>query len=248
MTSPREARRASKGSLRSFKLIVVLKEPHAFHSRVRNRRQPGLAGKLQTVRHTHFHTERPAEGHLRHRCPRMGQPGKFQDQRAKKCTIHELEMASGSQVAIRSGSISGEGGIRSTPSTQVRERVVVLTQLPIWQGVALLLLLTVLYGRLVLSGILLSTLSAHVNSSDATAAGRTTLSRLRARRRDSPLDPISAFIGASYSRYSSDLQDASSISQQQRKCQEKAALDGITILSELEFADEAVSGTKRERD
>src|SRR5262245_18828356 len=45
-------------------------------------------------------------------------------------------------------------------------------------------------------------------------------------------------IGASYARFSSDLQDASSISQQQRKCRERATQDGITILPELEFFDE----------
>jgi DNA invertase Pin-like site-specific DNA recombinase len=54
-------------------------------------------------------------------------------------------------------------------------------------------------------------------------------------------------IAASYSRYSSDLQDSSSISQQQRKCRERAAQDGNTIPPDLEFADEAVSGTKRNR-
>ena len=51
----------------------------------------------------------------------------------------------------------------------------------------------------------------------------------------------------SYSRFSSDLQRDDSISDQQRKCHEKAATNGHTILSDFEFHDEAVSGTKRDR-
>jgi len=57
-----------------------------------------------------------------------------------------------------------------------------------------------------------------------------------------------AGIAASYSRYSSDLQDASSIDQQRRRCREAASRNGQSIPSELEFADEAISGTKRDRD
>jgi DNA invertase Pin-like site-specific DNA recombinase len=56
-----------------------------------------------------------------------------------------------------------------------------------------------------------------------------------------------AAVAASYSRYSSDLQDASSIAQQQRQCRERAQQNGHSIPPELEFADEAVSGTRRDR-
>jgi site-specific DNA recombinase len=55
-------------------------------------------------------------------------------------------------------------------------------------------------------------------------------------------------VGASYSRYSSDLQDDSSIDQQQRKCRDKAAQDKVPVDRALEFADAAVSGTKLRRD
>jgi len=72
--------------------------------------------------------------------------------------------------------------------------------------------------------------------------------RPRSRRRKSSSGSAPSTIAGSYSRYSSDLQDASSITQQQRKCREKALQDGMTILLELEFADEAISRTKRERD
>lgn len=55
-------------------------------------------------------------------------------------------------------------------------------------------------------------------------------------------------IAASYSRYSSDMQDESSIVQQQRECRKKAELNGHTIKPDLEFSDSAVSGTKLDRD
>jgi DNA invertase Pin-like site-specific DNA recombinase len=55
-------------------------------------------------------------------------------------------------------------------------------------------------------------------------------------------------VAASYARFSSDLQDASSIAQQRRKCRDKAAEHGHAIPPALEFADEAVSGTRRDRD
>jgi site-specific DNA recombinase len=53
---------------------------------------------------------------------------------------------------------------------------------------------------------------------------------------------------ASYSRYSSDLQNESSIETQQERCREAAARDGKTISPELEFADRAVSGTMLDRE
>lgn len=76
------------------------------------------------------------------------------------------------------------------------------------------------------------------------------LAACRPRRKDSDdtdrndLSPIAA----SYSRYSSDLQHAASIVDQQRRCRERAEHDGFRIEPELEFADEAVSGTKSDRE
>lgn len=55
-------------------------------------------------------------------------------------------------------------------------------------------------------------------------------------------------VAASYSRYSSDRQDESSITDQQRICRERAEDDGFQILPKCEFFDEAISGTKRKRD
>lgn len=71
------------------------------------------------------------------------------------------------------------------------------------------------------------------------------------RRRDGrpsaapPIDP--SVPSASYSRFSSDMQRDESISDQQRKCHEKAGANGHMISPDLEFSDEAVSGTKRHR-
>lgn len=67
--------------------------------------------------------------------------------------------------------------------------------------------------------------------------------RTRRRRRRDPLDA-----SASYSRYSSHLQEDTSIAQQQERMQGFAEKEGRSISAELEFADEAISGTKRYRD
>jgi hypothetical protein len=55
-------------------------------------------------------------------------------------------------------------------------------------------------------------------------------------------------IGASYARFSSDLQDQASVADQQRTCRQRAQKDGLQIPPELEFADEAISGTKADRE
>jgi DNA invertase Pin-like site-specific DNA recombinase len=52
---------------------------------------------------------------------------------------------------------------------------------------------------------------------------------------------------ASYSRYSTNLQDERSLDQQQNRCRGKAAQLGMAISSELEFSDAASSGTKHDR-
>ncbi len=72
------------------------------------------------------------------------------------------------------------------------------------------------------------------------------MSGARGRRRGTI--PGLALVAASYARFSSELQDDSSIDQQQRKCREKATQNGHTIREDLEFFDHAVSGTKRDRE
>ena len=68
----------------------------------------------------------------------------------------------------------------------------------------------------------------------------------RGRRESAP--SASGTTAASYSRYSSDLQDVSSIEQQKRKCREAAQSNGHDLRPEFEFKDEAVSGTRIDRD
>ncbi|MBX7103671.1 MAG: recombinase family protein, partial [Gemmataceae bacterium] len=63
------------------------------------------------------------------------------------------------------------------------------------------------------------------------------------RRRGQTTDKRAAF----YARFSSDLQDASSIEQQFRKCREAAEANGHLILPALEFRDDAISGTRGDR-
>lgn len=63
-----------------------------------------------------------------------------------------------------------------------------------------------------------------------------------------PRHPGGGNRAASYARYSCDLQREESIADQRRKCRECAERNGHQLLAELEFADEAVSGTKLQRD
>ena len=77
------------------------------------------------------------------------------------------------------------------------------------------------------------------------ASTRTGRSR-KARRSGEP--PIDCSVrAASYARYSSDRQSDKSIVDQQRECREHAERHGHEISPGLEFVDEAISGTKRDR-
>ena len=112
--------------------------------------------------------------------------------------------------------------------------------------------LRVVYGYLALFGIVLSTVSAHRFDGFRPAAAlppKRESRRVYASRRD-PEDlsaPEPGEISASYSRFSSDLQRDESITGQQLKCREFAIPSGHYIAPELEFADYAISGTKRDR-
>ena len=70
--------------------------------------------------------------------------------------------------------------------------------------------------------------------------------RCKARRAgELPID--SSIRAASYSRFSSDHQSDKSIVDQQRECRDHAERHGHEISPDLEFVDEAISGTKRDR-
>jgi hypothetical protein len=139
-----------------------------------------------------------------------------------------------------------ECGIRSTPFSHPRPLQSFAAQRSFLQWFALLWLVVVLAGHLPLLGIGLSTISAHPSSSDSPAApALTTLHNSRRRREHMDGQDVPC---ASYSRYSTDNQREESITDQQRQCRERAAsTNGHQISPELEYADEAISGTKLHR-
>lgn len=61
------------------------------------------------------------------------------------------------------------------------------------------------------------------------------------------VEPDSRPVAASYAGYSSNLQDDSSLRDQQRECRQQADSLGYRIPEELEFEDGAISGTKLHR-
>jgi len=146
----------------------------------------------------------------------------------------------------------GERGIRSgrfsQPARQPRFETKPLGRLQL----AVFRLLPVIYGCLALVGIGFSTFSAQRPDARFAAAliGSVSIAPSCGRRRNrkAEADAINQDVAASYARYSSDQQDARSIPDQQRHCRERAERDGNRILDDLQFADEAVSGTKLERD
>ncbi len=102
----------------------------------------------------------------------------------------------------------------------------------------------VICGCLASSGILSSTNPAQPGSVNIVAGGP----RVRARRRSGEQAYTQAgVIAASYSRYSSDQQDPSSIEQQQRKCRDASVANAHDLRAEFEYADHAVSGSRPDR-
>ena len=115
-------------------------------------------------------------------------------------------------------------------------------------------LLAVLSGYLGLIGTGHSTVSVHSGelyfgprhgSSAALACGQLAYCRPR-EEEDYDLQAVQPG-AASYSRFSSKLQDERSIADQQRKCRDRAVMDGWEIPPHFEFADEAISGAKHDR-
>ena len=154
--------------------------------------------------------------------------------------------------------MSGEGGIQSAPILQVLFLLGLARQRLSRQRFAFTWLMLVVYGCLGAFGIGFSTVSvqstpAPSESCPAPSADPQDL-RPRSRRRrrktaDSSGDGENSELQAgSYARFSSDLQRDASIDDQRRKCREAAQRNGHQILADLEFSDEAVSGTKLKRD
>ena len=115
-----------------------------------------------------------------------------------------------------------------------------------WKALTAFLLVLVITVRCVSFGNRLSTVSAQfADIASSAQGGRSTAAKRRRRR---VTDSEVSAIASSYGRFSSDLQDESSIIQQQRKCRERAESNNHQLRPEFEFSDEAVSGTVRRRD
>ena len=153
---------------------------------------------------------------------------------------------------------NGEGGIRSTPQTQLVYGLRFMPQPQMRQRLELFWSFVVVAGCLGLFGIVFSTLSAHLarlksqdNAHAALTAPAILNSRSRSQRRQKNSGTGSTGSGqvcASYARYSSENQREESITDQQRKCKEAAAGNGHEISSHLEYFDKEVSGTTLHRD
>jgi DNA invertase Pin-like site-specific DNA recombinase len=122
------------------------------------------------------------------------------------------------------------------------------------QAVALFWTLAVICGCLGLIGITFSTISAQFKPVAVLARASHSGTRRRVLRRGrrslsrNAQDDSVPTLAGSYARYSSDMQREESIEDQRRKCREWAIREGMQIVPGLEFADEAVSGTKRHRE
>jgi len=114
-------------------------------------------------------------------------------------------------------------------------------------------MLLVTCGYLAVLSIVLSTNSAQQTAGNSSSPvpvvvpvlppNRRRQRRLQAQQQHRPCER-----GASYARFSSDLQRDDSIGTQQHRCREAADANGHSILPDLEFSDERISGTKRNRD
>ena len=139
----------------------------------------------------------------------------------------------------------GGHGILCPLFSEVRSHARDITKLLAAQRIVAFLLLLVVAGRFGTLGINFSTVSAQpAELAASTPPGGPTIGRRRRNRGDEPAE----WVAASYSRYSSELQKEDSIPQQQKKCRERAEANKHRIIPELEFADEAISGTLLGRD
>ena len=121
------------------------------------------------------------------------------------------------------------------------------------QQLAYFWLLAVIWGCLAVFGTGFSTSSAQdghsiVHLAPFDLSQRQIISGRRRRRAGRAELTQAELIAATYSRFSSDKQSETSITDQRRKCHEAADRNGHRIRPEFEYADEAVSGTKLRRD
>lgn len=152
--------------------------------------------------------------------------------------------------------MSGEDRILPSLFSQVVAFQHIAPQVEVYQRLKVFWLIAVICGCLGLFGNRLSTNQAQNDNPKTPAdspclASATNSSLGRRRQRRSSSDDggtVCEEVAASYSRFSSDQQRDESNFDQQRKCREAADRNGHRILPELEYADEAVSGTKLRRE
>ncbi len=141
---------------------------------------------------------------------------------------------------------SGEDRILLETSAHVVTTALFVMQVNLLQALTQFWMMAVISGCLGAIGNQISTNQAqnHRRFSNATSS-----QRQRRRHRNAGGDtPDGDNTAASYSRFSSDLQREESNIDQQRKCREAAEANGHRIDESFEFADEAVSGTKAQRE
>lgn len=133
--------------------------------------------------------------------------------------------------------VEGSGGADGRPPAKPLGAIARSAALKVFVAIVLLRLLTA-----VTLGDQNCDLLTHV----AAAPGNIALRRRKNGPAASEKDDFADYCG-SYARYSSLGQREEGIGDQQRKCREKAQTNGHRISPELEFSDEAVSGTKLRR-
>ena len=140
-------------------------------------------------------------------------------------------------------SAGGWHGTLSHHFFQVVRRLRKTVKRHFWPLLTQFLVLGVICGCLVSIGIKPSTVSAQAATPLFFPVARR-LTRKQLRKKQA----ANANIAASYSRYSSEMQNDDSIEAQQRTCRERAIKNMHKLLSRLEFFDAAISGTLLNRE
>lgn len=161
--------------------------------------------------------------------------------------MHGSQVQTNQEVAAMQIARSGGHGILSALFSLVVDLQWFVTQVLRWLQLNLLRQLLVSWGCLRLFGKRLSTVSAHLLFCQAKGASAPSAEQLAEENADPEATLYSGPRCACYSRYSSALQDKNSIEEQQHQCAQSALRNNHQISAELQFVDEAISGTKLER-
>jgi integrase/DNA invertase Pin-like site-specific DNA recombinase len=173
-----------------------------------------------------------------------------------KCGGSTPQTEGGWSVMASPSQSSGEGGILFARFSYRLISHALALQVYVAHALTALWLIAVVSGCLGLFGNSFSTISAQRKDSPKDCLPLPPIQQvvIRRARPSQPgrgqaqgENPAALVTCASYSRYSSDAQREASIADQQRTCREGADRNGHLIAPDLEFFDEAVSGTKLHR-